>query len=255
MTYNGIDPRELHPCISIAKEIPPGAPGSQLEYIRGGNGEIIGGRTMKASEYRVTINISAKTREAAREIRAMIAAWACPMDTQTHQLCPTHWPAMAYDAVLKEITQPEFSFGFATVDVIFSIPRPIAYSTILRRASASSEDGGGVNMHLSILGTSYARPELAITAKDAVRVEVLAEGKMLFAIGKGFAAGDVIRMRTDVPGVTISRASGTTERGEQMLDYASTDLDAFARAMKPGRRSISCAQASSITATWRDEYL
>lgn len=248
MRYNGIDPTTLHRGISIAKEIPPGAPTSQLETITGASGEIITGRTIKQGEYIVRINIAGKTREEAWSIRAQLAEWALSADDTTHELEPTRWPDVAYDAIFKEITPPEFVFGFAVVDVIFAIPRPIAHSVNERSVSGSTE------AKFSILGTSYARPEITITMASGYRAEITVDGKTYAAVSYPFQAGDVMSMQTNPPGVIIA-TSGSVIQADRYVDYAVTDLDAMCKALTPGSHSIGCAQASGIAVRWKEEYL
>lgn len=248
MRYNGIDPTTLHRGISIAKEIPPGAPTSQLETLTGASGEIITGRTLKQAEYIVRINIAGKTREEAWDIRAKLADWACSADETTHELEPTRWPGVAYDAIFKEITPPEFVFGFAVVDVIFAIPRPIAHS--LTESSAS----GSTSAQLSILGTSYARPEITITMGASYRAEITVDGTVYAAVTYPFQAGDVMSIKTNPPSVIIA-TSGSVIQADRYVDYAVTDLDAMCKALIPGSHSITCAQASGISMRWREEYL
>lgn len=255
MKYNGIDPTKLHHGISIAKEIPPGAPTSQLETLSGSTGEIIAGRTIKSEEYTVRINIAAKSRQEAWNIRSILAEWACPMDEVTHPLNPTHWPRRAYDAIFKEISPPEFTFGFATIDVTFTIPRPIAYDAATRTASKADADGSGVTLSVNVMGSSYIRPALRMTAKAGNRMEVGAESKILFAVNYDFAAGDVVEVQMDPPAVWITHAGGEKTAADQHVDYTVTDLNAFCRVLMPGMRKITSGQASRITATWRDEYL
>lgn len=248
MRYNGIDPTTLHRGISIAKEIPPGAPTSQLETLTGASGEIITGRTLKQAEYIVRINIAGKTREEAWGIREKLAAWACSADETTHELVPTRWPGMAYDAIFKEITPPEFVFGFAVVDVIFAIPRPIAHSVNERSVSGSSV------AEFAVMGTSYARPEINITMVSGYRAEITVDGKLYAAVSYPFQSGDVMSVQTNPPGVVIA-TSGSVIQADRYVDYAVTDLDAMCKALTPGRHSITCAQASGISVRWREEYL
>lgn len=248
MRYNGIDPRTLHRGISIAKEIPPGAPTSQLETLTGASGEIITGRTIKQGEYIVRINIAGRTREEAWAIRAKLASWARSADDTTHELEPTRWPGVAYDAIFKEITAPEFVFGFAVVDVIFAIPRPIAH------AIQDSTATGGAEIALSVMGTSYVRPEFTLTMAGGYPAQITVDSTVYAAVSYPFQAGDVLTIRTDPPKVIIATDSSVLQ-GDRYVDYEETDLDALSRALTPGSHSVACAQASRIAARWKEEYL
>lgn len=249
MRFNGIDPRTLHGGISIAKEIPPGAVTSQLETLVGSTGEIVAGRTIRQGEYIVRVNVAGKTRQQAWEIREKLAAWACAADEVTHELIPSHYPDRAYDAILKEISPPEFTFGFGVVDVVFTLPRPIAHSIQERTYTASS-----TALTVNVGGTSYIRPTLQLTTRAGSRVEVSVDGKTLLAVEHSFGSGDVLTVQMDPPVVSI-RSGGSVYRAEQYVDYTVTDPESFCKALKPGSRSIRCDQATQITATWKDEYL
>lgn len=249
MKYNNVDPTTLAPGISIAKEIPPGSPTSQLETLSGSTGEIVAGRTLKQGEYIVQINVAGKNRQQAWAIREKLAAWACATDTVTHPLQPTHWPDRAYDAILKEIHPPEFVFGFGVIEVVFAIPRPIARSVTERSASASSS-----SLTIQVQGTSYARPTIKVTTKGASRVEIALGSRVLMAVDYAFASGDELTVQMDPPAVTI-KSGGREFQADKYVDYTVSDPETFCQLLQPGQRSIQCAQASKITAAWKDEYL
>lgn len=248
MKYNGVDPTTLHAGISIAKEIPPGAPTSQLETLSGSAGEIVAGRTLKQAEYIVRINVAGKSRAEAWTIRALLAKWACATDSVPHELEPSHWAGMAYDAVLKEITPPEFVFGFGVIEVVFAIPRPIAHGTYARSAS------GSTSATISVQGSSYIRPEITITTRAVSRVEIAVDGKVYAAVDYVFPAGSSLVVVNDPPRVEIVRA-GSTIAADEYVDYTVTDFDAMCKALSPGTRRLSCNQASAIAARWKEEYL
>lgn len=248
MRYNGIDPTTLHRGISIAKEIPPGAPTSQLEALTGASGEIITGRTLKQAEYIVRVNIAGKTREEAWSMRAMLANWARSVDDTPHELQPTRWPGVAYDAIFKEITPPEFTFGFGTVDVIFAIPRPIAHGISSRSAEGSKY------VNVNVLGTSYVRPELTIIMKAGYRAEISVDGRLYAAVTYPFAEGDVLNVQADPPRVEIVSSENTIP-ADRYVDYAVTDFDAMSKALSPGSHLVGCEQADSVAVRWKEEYL
>ena len=252
MKYNGVDPRTLHPGISIAKEIPPGALTSQLETISGSSGEIIIGRTIQQAEYIVRINIAGKNKEEAWRIRKLLAGWACAADTQAHPLIPTHWDTVSYDAILKEITPPEFKFGFATVDVIFALPRAIAREKQEINAIGAT---GKTSVTAEVGGTSYARPVITITLKESNGMTAAIDKTTYFAMTGHFAKGDKVEIDLEKLGVRVKPSGGSWEHAENRMDYTQTDLLGMAEAMKPGARTISCPEATLIHAIWRDEWL
>lgn len=248
MKYNGIDPKTLHPGISIAKEIPPGAPTSQLENLVGASGEIIAGRTIMQGEYIVRVNIGARTRKEAWEIREKLAAWACAADSTPHLLEPTHWPDRAYDAVLKEITPPEFVFGFAVVDVIFAVPRPIAH------AISGKISSGKPDAVVMVKGTSYIRPFISATMNASYRATLRVDGKSFAAVNYAFMQKSVLQIQTDPPRVTVLIGNGSVP-ADSYVDYAVTDFDAMAKALTPGEHVVSCDEASQVDVSWKEEYL
>lgn len=255
MKYNGIDPTKLHRGISIAKEIPPGTIDSQLETLKGSSGETIAGRTPKSSEYIVRVNISGVTRAEAWDIRAILAEWACPLDEVTHELIPSHWPRRAYDAIFKEISPPEFVFGKATVDVIFTVTRAVAHDIAKRQSKKADTDGTGVKLGVNVLGTTYIHPTITVKTKAVQRLELGDGVKTWFAVNYDFAEGDVLQVQTDVSAVKISHAGGELLPADRYVDYIATDLDEMCKHLLPGLRTIQSAQAQEITAVWRDEYL
>lgn len=245
MKYNGVDPRSLHPGISIAKEIPPGTIASQLETLGGSTGEIIVGRTVQQAEYIVRVNIAGKYRAQAWEIRRLLAAWACPADIVTHELIPTHWPSVAYDAILKEISPPEFTFGFGTVDVVFAVPRPFAHDV-----SWSHADDGAVTCAVTFGGTAHARPELWLSANGLSNVIVYLDGDELIHLKNDMAERDVIKIYTPSGAVTVNG-----EHRESLINYQMTDFGEFARRCTPGEHLVECAGVRNTAVRWRNEWV
>lgn len=254
MKYNGIDPRTLDPRISIAKEIPPGAPASELETVKGAEGEIVAGRTIKHGEYKVIVNVASRTRAGAWEVREKLAAWARSVDTVTHELIPTHRPERYYDAIFKEISDPEFSFGFGVITVKFAVPRTISKSVTEQQETAADPDGTGVAMLVESGGSSYIRPVLEIETKQTSRLELLVDDGLVMAMNYPFAKGTVLTVQTAQPAVRIENENGA-QMAERYLDYTVTDLDELCHRLQPGLHTISCPQADRISATWKDEYL
>lgn len=254
MKYNGIDPRTLDPRISIAKEIPPGAPASELETIKGAEGEIVAGRTIKHGEYKVIVNVASRTRAHAWEVREKLAAWARSVDTVTHQLVPTHRPNRYYDAIFKDISEPEFTFGFGVITITFAVPRPVSKATISTGASWVTMDGPTASTPVTINGTTYTHPWLTITAIEAERVEVDVDGEICFAIDKTFAMGDVITIETEPPTVWVENEEGR-QTAEKYLDYTVTDLDRLCHLLQPGDHRVTADGAKILNVQWREEYL
>lgn len=248
MKFNGIDPRTLHKGISIAKEIPPGALTSQLETLTGADGEIITGRTIQQSEYIVRMNIAGKTPEEGWQIRQLIAGWACAADEETHQLIPTKQPDVYYDAIIKEISPPEFVRGFTTVDVVFTIPRPVAKTakaTILQSMAP---------LTITIGGTTWTKPMIILKMLSGTGMSLSIDSKPVLALTGAFRDNDMIFIHTDPPNVRLM-SGGDSEQITSRIDYTQTDFEALCKAMKPGAHTIDATNASTITLNWRDCWL
>ena len=157
MRFNGVDVRDIHPRISISKEIPPGCPERTVETVQGWDGETFAAVRTEQGEYLARINIACRTRDDAWEARSRLARWAASSGDGVGELEPTHWPGKAYEAVLGSISAPEFTFGFATVDVTFILPRPYAHDTYISRASGT---GGAISIHSPRMGRDSKRTQL-----------------------------------------------------------------------------------------------
>lgn len=253
MRYNGVDPRELHPGISIAKEIPPGTVTSQLETLSGSTGEIVVGRTIQQGEYIVRINIAGRYADEGWAIHRLLTAWARPLDTKLHELVPTHWPTVAFDATLKEISPPEFVFGFVVIDVVFAVPRPIAHDRIASTASTGDTAG---SMTVNVGGTSYARPNITITAKEASSTITLYVDEMpYFRFSAPVEAGDVVLIRDDLRIELYDASAATTQDAADKVDYTLTDMQALWEVLTPGRHIVRTEPPAAIDMQWRNEWV
>lgn len=248
MKFDGIDPRTLHPGISIADEIPPGTVTSQLETLSGSDGEIIAGRTIQQGEYIVRINIAGKYKAEGWHIRQLIAGWARAADIVTHKLIPTHWPTVYYDAILKEISPPEFTKGFAVIDVVFTIPRPIAAA--LNESSVS----GATPLQVKIGGTTWTKPAIGLTMKTATGVELKVDGETLLAIDGQYSSNDFVIVNTDPPMVQLMDGSEPKTINDR-VDYTRTDFEALCEAFSPGQHTLTAESASNASVVWRDNWL
>ena len=170
MRFNGVDVRDIHPRISISKEIPPGCPERTVETVQGWDGETFAAVRTEQGEYLARINIACRTRDDAWEARSRLARWAASSGDGVGELEPTHWPGKAYEAVLGSISAPEFTFGFATVDVTFILPRPYAHDTYISRASGT----GGAEMAVS--GDGVCRPTIRQTLAAEVEGSLTVNG-------------------------------------------------------------------------------
>lgn len=253
MRYNGVDPRQLHPGISIAKEIPPGTVTSQLETLSGSTGEIVVGRTIQQGEYIVRVNIAGKYADEGWAIHRLLKEWARPLDTTPRELVPTHWPTAAYDATLKEISPPEFVFGFVVIDVVFAVPRPIAHDRITSTAGTGNV---AESVTAKVGGTSYARPNVTITAKEASNAIALYVDEMpYFRISSPVEAGDVLLIRNDLRIELYDASTATTQDAADKVDYTMTDIQGMWEALTPGHHIVRTEPPAAIDMEWRNEWV
>lgn len=255
MKFNGVDPRTLHPGISIAKEIPPGTVTSQLETLSGSTGEIIAGRTIQQGEYIVRINIAGKYRAQGWEIRKLLAGWARSADIVTHELIPTHWPTVAYDAILKEISPPEFTFGFTTIDVVFALPRPIAHDLVSKMTLMETNV---ITHEITIGGTSHAHPSITVDTTEvgaAESVIVYADGEPCIGIKGPFTAGGTLLISCDPPRVReFVVGEGYSDINDRIM-YDATNFQKFAQTFTPGEHTVTVEPCGGISVSWKDEWL
>lgn len=255
MTFNGIDPRTLHPGISIAKEIPPGAPASKVETVVSGTGEILAGRTLSQTTYTVRVNLAGRNIRQGWEMRQILADWARPTDKTARRLVPTHWPTVYYDAVCKEIDSVELSRGFATVEVVFLLLRPIAKSI---RTSTAAPSAGETTTTVRIGGTHYARPDISMADLSAGTsgLVLYVDGVPLLKLSGAVTAGSTIDLIAgDRPMLTQTMPSGEAEDITSRIAYAETDFGALWSAFSPGRHEVRTVPTSKIRLTWRDEWV
>lgn len=241
MRFNGIDPTTLHHGISVSKEYPPGMPGREVVTVRGMGTETLGGVEDERSEYRVVLNIAGKNKREAMEMRARIAKWARSSGESTAKLEPTHWIGKAYDAIVAEISEPEFVFGFGTVDVIFLLPDGRAYSTTPGIASGTGK------INLSIGGSEACTPVISQTI-DSAREGLVwqLDGAAFLTLKGGLTAGQVVAVDFAEGGVTIDGV-----HAENRINYMATS---WKPGFLPGYHSITSTDGGTMTARWHDKW-
>lgn len=242
MKFNGVDPTTVHPAIRISKEIPPGMPTRQLRTLAAADGEILTGSETSAGRYVVRINIAARTIEEAWEAREKLAAWADGSGEGTCELEPTHRPGRVYDAAVETIGDPEFKPRFATIDVTFLLPRPIARS----RTLSTAHGRGGIV--LSVIGSSRPRPAIRQTIKtSAQRVIWTMDGRTMLDVSGSFAAGQVIEMDTMRERFTIDGTAAMTAINPQATRWR----PGFTR----GAHTIESTDGGEMEMRWHEEWL
>lgn len=242
MYFNGVDLTSVHHALSINKEIPPGAAARNLTSIAGLDGDRLARVSLQQSEYKVRVNVAAKTRAEAWEARKLLAAWAYS-SADPAELIPTHWPDVHYMAVCKEIEPPEFVFGFATITVAFALMRPIAVDNI------ASTSGGSGSASMSVTGSAPARPVIRQTlagASSDLRYTLDGAVFLRFVPSGSYAAGTVIEIDTAARSVTANGA------------HCETDIDYAASVWRPGFdagvHTVASTDTGRLTVEWRNEW-
>lgn len=241
MRFNGKDPRELHPAISIAKEIPPGMANRRLRTLQGADGEIVTGTEMEGGRYIVRLNIAGKNADQGWAVRERIAAWAGSSGSTTAPLEPTHRPGRCYDAIIESVSDPEFVHGFTVIEATFFLPRPVARSAIRSNAAGA----GGINADIG--GSSPARPLIRQTLATAQSgVTWTMDGKPLLRMMGTFAAGQVIEMDTAMERLTLDGNNAMT-----LLDPQETR---WRPGFTPGRHALASTDGGRMEMRWHEEW-
>lgn len=242
MIYNGVDLHSVHPALSIDKEIPPGSAARKLTTIPGQNGERFVSASLTQDEYRVRVNIACRTKRDAWAVRALLAAWACSSDRPA-PLIPTHWPQVHYMAICKEVSPPEFVFGFATVTVSFALLRAVAVDN---HVSAASGQG---SCAISYTGSTPAQLRITVElASTAQSVALSLNGARFFRLvpAAAYAAGTKI---------VIDLQERTVEVDEKpALPDVSWTESTWRPDIRKGRHTISTDAQATLRAEWRNEW-
>lgn len=241
MRFNGVDLRSVHEGLSIEKEVPPGTAAHAMEMIRSAGGDIITDDRLEAGEYLARVNIAGWSEAEGLGIRELLAGWAFTRGIETAELIPTNRPQRCYDAKLKSISDPEFTNGFAVVDVRFTVPRPVA-----RDVAQSTATGAG-GLSARIQGTYECRPALSQTLSAAQDGLVWAkDGTTILTITGALSAGQVVKMDIKNESLTIDG-----EHAEHRLNIAGTR---WRSDWWPGAHVISSTDGGVMEMRWHNEW-
>lgn len=242
MKFNGIDIRSVHPALSVNKEIPPGMARREVLTVRGNSGETLAGIQEERDTYTVRVNIAGKTREEAWRVRALLAAWAASSGESTAPLEPTFWRGKAYDAILESIGPPEFTRGFATVDVVFALPHPYAHDT----ARTTAKGGGAATVHVD--GTARAMPVIKQTlAADATTLTWALDDATFMRLDGEMTAGTTIEANFETGSLTLDGV-----HREELINYTEST---WQPRFTPGAHALASSDAGTIEARWRCEWI
>lgn len=241
MRFNGIELRAVHRAVSIGKEYPPGMAPRGIHTVQANAGEYLAAVTDERGEYRVDVNIAAHSKHEAYEVRRLLARWATSSGEKTAKLEPTHDPGVTYDAICESISEPEFMFGFAVVEVVFALPTATATE---KRPKTATGEGGAV---LAIGGSGRVVP--VITQTLAAKAEGLtwsADGAPFLRIEGEIAAGAEVKADFATNALTIDG-----EHAEARIDYTASS---WRPDLTPGKHEITSSDAGAMEARWRDVW-
>lgn len=244
MRFNGVDLRQAHRALSVAKEFPPGMPGRNLVTTGTTLGEALAAVETIQDEYTVRVNIAGKTREEAWEARAALAAWAMSSGDELGELEPTRMPGKAYSAIVKTISSPEFVFGFGTVDVVFMLPEPIMHD---RRESIATANRT-TKVEFVVGGTERVQPTIRfVCAGSGSGILFRVDDTDMLRMRGTVNEGDVFDIDLKTGRVTVADIPA----GDRIV-YTDTDLDVL---LKPGRHSITSSRTGELTVRWRNKWV
>lgn len=241
MRYNGVDVLTVHPAISIAKEIPPGIAERELRTFAVRDGERLVGADVQPAEYKAKINIAAKSRAEAWQVRSLLAAWATSAGDSVAQLIPTHWPQVAYDAICTEVEAPEFVFSHGVVELTFALPCPYAYELTPTTAS------GTTSLQMMVGGSAPARPVITFTPSAQIDgLNLILDGAVFLSVGGTIASGTAVELDTGAWSLLISG-----NHAENRIIYTeSGKWPDFG----PGTHTLTANRTGTIKARWHNRW-
>ena len=240
MRFNGIDLRSVHEGLSIEKEVPPGCTHAH-ETVLSMGGNVITDERLEAGEYLARVNIAGLSENEGLGIRELLTGWAYLPGLKNGELIPTHNTKRCYDARLKSISPPEFNMGFATVEVRFAVPRPVARDVTQSRASGA----GGASARIG--GTYTCRPVLSQTLSAAQDGLVwVMDGIPILTVKGALSAGQVVRMDVKNESLTIDG-----EHAEARINIAGTR---WQPGWHPGAHVVSSKDGGAFEMRWHNEW-
>lgn len=242
MKFNGINPRDISPRISIEREIVGSIPPRSLQMLslNGGAGYV--GMTYEPRPFTARINIGAWTRPGCWELAQRLSDWACT--DEPCELEPTHAPGRAFTAILDSASDLQNVRGFAVIDYHFTIPRPFYHSIV---ENVVVMPGGG---RIHFRGNVPA--QLSIThrmAKAAQALTISHNGTPFVRLrrqdGENIPAG--VTLRVDMANKLIQYNG---EADQDLVDYTAMNW----RQRICGAADISVSDEGHTEIRWRDEW-
>lgn len=171
--------------VSINKEIPPATIGRSITSIGGGGGRIIGHVEQAPATYVARVNLHGASMADAWALKRKLAEWA--YTTGLADLIPTHDPSKRYRAICREISEPEFVWGAATVTVTFFLPDPYLLDLETRLVSGTGQ------AKFIKAGSADPLMRISVTPQGSVTDPVIRlNGAVVFGVAGTVGAGVTI---------------------------------------------------------------
>lgn len=242
MRFNGVELCSVHRALSIEKEIPPGTAGRKTETIEAADGEIVTEERLTQGEYLVRVNIVGKSRAEGWAVRELLAEWASLRGLNNAPLIPTHRTNRYYEARLKSISDPEFVFGGAKVEVRFTVPRPVSLDV------GESRSGGAGTIRAAIRGSYACRPVITQTIRETRDgLTWTMDGASILKMTGTLEAGQRVVMDTAHGSLTVDGA-----HAESRIDVLGTR---WRPGYWPGTHEIASDDGGAMEMRWHNEWL
>lgn len=241
MRYNGVEVRSIHRAIRIGHQAPPGRSREHMA-IETGRGSITAGWLDNPMELTATVSIAGRSPEEGEEAYLALCSWARG-DGGTHPLEPTYLPGMAYDAALKEITQPDWRRGFGTAEVTWVIANPHPYTIVQDTAGIRS----GTELGFRVGGTAETELQIEVTPESTQSSLTLQMDGVPFFCWLGTVyAGSTLRIDMAKGVVTIDNQAANGVPDVTVTNY---DLP-----LAPGAHKLTCGATGAIGARWHKRW-
>lgn len=242
MRYNGADLESVHPAIGRALEILPGMAARDIATVETTGGEVVTAVYAARDEFRLRVNIAARSYAEALEARLQLAAWAASSGRQTARLEPTHLHGKAYDAIVKSVGDIEKRFG--TVEVVFMLPSPFLYDIAPSIVTAAK----AAELSMMVSGSAPALPTICWAPATGVEsAEISLDGRTILAMQKNSVpSGKTLQLRLDTGAVTVDGAAA-----DDKVLFDRSDLDAE---LTPGMHTLRANAAGAWDVRWHNRW-
>jgi hypothetical protein len=174
------------------------------------------------------------------------------MDNKTHELVPNNLDSVFYEAALQNIVPQQKTLTCWVLQIVFRIFRGIAYDRI---PTTAMTDGAGA-LKINIGGTSYARPDIRLTAASASEsITLYVDEQPYFRLVTPLGAGDIVSIGKNEQIGLYDASEDTTMDAADKVDFVLSDLYEMWEALTPGPHVIRTAPAASIEMEWRNEWV